>query len=144
MAEISTSNEWKVHFDKMRHKLSLVVTYKPSAPSNPYKPPNANTPAKMGTTMHNDVLVIDNDDVPPTSTFTLMKWAEPHPVTTTELTATMTAAMTAMFQPLPGTSLDTVLIGSLPELCIFFAFFALHFICILHSPRNRYICITFH
>ena len=38
-------------------------------------------------------------------------------------------------------------IGPLPELCIFFAFFCitfhLHYICILHSPRNRYICITF-
>ena len=34
---------------------------------------------KTGTAINDNILVINDDDVPPTTTFTLMKWAKPHP-----------------------------------------------------------------
>ena len=73
MAKISSSNGWEAHFEKTSCELSLVATYKLSAPSNLYEPPIANTMAKMGTTMNDDVLMIDYDDAPPATTFAPMK-----------------------------------------------------------------------
>ena len=91
------------------HKLSSVVMYELSAPSDLCGHPIANTPVKMGTAMNNDLLMIDDDNASPMPTFTPTKQAKPHPESNPDskemptTAAAMTAAMTANEMPTAAT-----------------------------------------
>ena len=77
-------------------------------------PPIANAPTKTVVAMNDSILMIKDDDTPPTTMFGLTKQAKPHSESTpdsneTPATTTATIArMNALMKPQLGSSLDVV------------------------------------
>ena len=77
--------------------------------------PIANAPVHMGTTMSNDILMINDDNAPPVTTFAPMKWAKPHPKSNTDSDETRAAAtmmsttMTANERPTAATAMTAAM-----------------------------------